>query len=43
MRENKVAIRDAKTFFYYYFDWLKDDDENLKHKIEFMIKSNELH
>ena len=24
-----------------YFGWLKDVDENLKHEIEFVIKSNE--
>ena len=33
-------IRDPKTF-YFYFDFPKDVDENLKHKIEFIIKSNE--
>ena len=33
-----TVIRDPKTF---YFDWSKDVDENLKHKIEFIIKSSE--
>ena len=35
-----IAIRDPKTFCFN-FDWPKDVDENLKHKIEFTIKSNE--
>ena len=35
-----IVIRDLKTL-YFDFDWLKDVDENLKHKIEFIIKSNE--
>ena len=34
------AIRDLKTF-YLNFDWPKDIDENLKHEIEFIAKSNE--
>ena len=34
------AKRDRKTF-YFYCDWPKDVDENLKHKIQFIIKSNE--
>ena len=38
MEENMVIIRDPKTF---YFDWPKYVDENLKHEIEFTIKSNE--
>ena len=33
-------IRDPKTF-YFNFDWPKYVDENLKHEIEFIIKSNE--
>ena len=37
MEENTIVIRDPKAF---YFDWPKDVDENLKHKIEFIIKSN---
>ena len=31
-----IGIRDTKTFY-----WPKNVDENLKHKIEFIIKSNE--
>ena len=26
--------------FYFYFDWPKDVDKNLKHEIEFIIKKN---
>ena len=40
MEENMIVIRDTKTF-YFDFDWPKDVDENLKHKIEYIIKSNE--
>ena len=40
MEENMVIIRDLETF-YFHFDWPKDVDENLKHEIEFIIKSNE--
>ena len=39
MEENMTVIRDPKTF-YFSFDWPKDVDENLKHEIEFIIKSN---
>ena len=35
-----IVIRDPKTF-YLKFHWSKDVDENLKHKIEFIITSNE--
>ena len=35
-----IVIRDPKTF-YFDFDWPKNVDENLKHEIEFIIKSNE--
>ena len=35
-----IVIRDCKNFCFD-FDWAKDVDENLKHKIEFIIKSNE--
>ena len=35
-----IVIRDPKTFCFN-FDWPKDVDENLKHEIEFIIKSNE--
>ena len=40
MEQNVIVIRNAKTFCFN-FNWLKDGDENLKHKIEFIIKSNE--
>ena len=40
MKENMIVIRDPK-FFDFGFHWPKDVDENLKHKIEFIIKSNE--
>ena len=40
MEENMAVIREPKTF-YFHFDWLKHDDETLKHEIEFIIKSNE--
>ena len=40
MEENMIVIRDPKTFCFN-FDWPKDVNENLKHKIEFIIKSNE--
>ena len=35
-----IVTRDPKTF-YFYFGGLKDVDDNLKEKIEFIIKSNE--
>ena len=35
-----IVITDPKTFCFN-FDWSKDGDENLKHEIEFIIKSNE--
>ena len=35
-----IVIRDPKTFCFN-FDQPKDVDENLKHKIEFIIQSNE--
>ena len=35
-----IVIRDPKTFCFN-FDWPKDLDENLKHEVEFIIKSNE--
>ena len=40
MKENIVAIRDPKTF-YFDFDWPKNVDQDLKHEIEYIIKSNE--
>ena len=39
MEENMTVIRDPNIFLFY-FDWPKDVDENSKHKIEFIIKSN---
>ena len=35
-----IVISDLKTFCFN-FDWPKDVDENSKHKIEFILKSNE--
>ena len=35
-----IVIRDSKMF-YFDFDLPKDIDENLKHEIGFIIKSNE--
>ena len=40
MKESMIVIRDTKTFCFN-FHWPKDVDENLKHEIEFIIKSNE--
>ena len=40
MEENMVVIRQPKTF-YFYFDWPNDVDENLRHEIVKVIKSNE--
>ena len=40
MEENMIVIRDPKTYCFN-FDLPKDFDENLKHEIEFIIKSNE--
>ena len=40
MEENMILIRDLKTFCFN-FDWSKDVDENLKHEIGFIIKSND--
>ena len=34
-----VLMRDPRTF-YFDFDWPKEVDENLKHEIKFIIKSN---
>ena len=33
-----IVMRDPKTF-YFYFDWPKNFDENLKHVTEFIINS----
>ena len=38
--ENRIVIRDPKISCFS-FDWPEVVDENLKHEIEFMIKSNE--
>ena len=35
-----IVIRDWKTF-YFDFDWTKGVDKNLKHEVEYIIKSNE--
>ena len=40
MEENTVAIRKPETF-YFYFDLPRDINKNMKHDIEFIIKSNE--
>ena len=40
MEENMIVIRGPKKFCFN-FDLPKDFDENLKHDIEFIIKSNE--
>ena len=40
MEKNMIVIRDCKNFCFD-FDWPKDVDEDLKHEIEFIIKSNE--
>ena len=40
MEENKIVIRDPNTF-YSGFDWSRNVNENLKHDINFIIKSNE--
>ena len=40
MEENMVAIRDP-NFFHFDFVWPKDTDENLKHKFEFVVNSND--
>ena len=35
-----IGIKGPKTL-YFNLDWPKDVDENLKHEIDFIIKSNE--
>ena len=35
----EIVMRDPKSFCFN-FDWPKNVDENLKHEIEFIIKSN---
>ena len=39
MEENMIVIRDTKIFRFN-FDSPKDIDKNVKHEIEFIIKSN---
>ena len=39
MEENMILIRDSRTFCFN-FDWPKHVDDNLKHEIEFIVKSN---
>ena len=39
MGKNMIAVRDSETFSFN-FNWQIDVDENLKHEIEFVIKSN---
>ena len=39
-KENLIVIRYSLTFSLN-FHWPKDVDENLKHEMEFIIKSNE--
>ena len=40
MEENVIVTRVPKTS-YFYFDWPKNVDGNLKHRIEFIVKSTE--
>ena len=40
MEENMIVIKDPKPLRFN-FDWSKYVDWNLKHEIEFIIKSNE--
>ena len=40
MEENMIVIRDRKNFCFN-FNWTKYADENLKHEIQFIIKSDE--
>ena len=40
MEQNMIVVRDPKTFDFD-FAWPKYVDKNLKHEIEFIIKSNE--
>ena len=35
-----IVIRHPRAF-YFHFDWHEDVDGNLKHEIEFIIRSNE--
>ena len=40
MEKKLIMIRDPKTFCFNFY-WPKNVGENLKHEIEFIIKSNE--
>ena len=40
IEQNMIVIRNPKTFCFN-FNWPKHVDENLKHEIEFIIKTNE--
>ena len=40
MEKNNIVVRDPKSF-YFDSDWPNDADKNLKHEVEFIIKSNE--
>ena len=40
MGKNMIVVRDIKKFCFN-FDWPKYVDENSKHEIKFMIKSND--
>ena len=40
MEKNTIVVRDPKSF-YFDFDWPNDAEKNLKHEVEFIIKSNE--
>ena len=37
MEENMIVMRDPQNF-YFNFDWPKDVDEHLKHKIESIVR-----
>ena len=39
--EKIMIVKGDPKSFYFDFDWPKDADENLKHGIEYIIKSNE--
>ena len=39
MEEKKIVIKDPRTFCFS-SDWSKYIDDNLKHKLELIIKSN---
>ena len=41
MEESMILMIDLKTF-YFDFDWPKNVDENLKHEIEFVVKTKNL-